>query len=114
MTRPRVVVHVAVSVDAATTGFTPDLGRFYGLVPTWDEEVTLVGSDTILAQEQALATAPMPGPTADAPLLAVVDSRHRVSRWTALRDCGHWSGVLAVRSAAGQGDGDVPTLIAGS
>jgi 2,5-diamino-6-(ribosylamino)-4(3H)-pyrimidinone 5'-phosphate reductase len=114
MTRPRVVVHVAVSVDAATTGFAPDLGRFYGLLPTWNEEVTLVGSDTILAQEAALAAAPMPGPTADAPLLAVVDSRHRVTQWTALRDCGHWSGVLAVRAVADEHDGEVPTLIAGA
>jgi 2,5-diamino-6-(ribosylamino)-4(3H)-pyrimidinone 5'-phosphate reductase len=114
MSRPRVVVHVAVSLDAATTGFTPDLGRFHGLARTWDEEVTLVGSDTILAQEHALAGAPMPGPDAERPLLAVVDSRHRVSQWTSLRDCGLWSGVLAVRGAAGQGDGEVPTLIAGS
>jgi 2,5-diamino-6-(ribosylamino)-4(3H)-pyrimidinone 5'-phosphate reductase len=104
MTRPHVVVHVAVSLDGATTGFTPDAGRFYGLLPTWQEDVTLVGADTILAQEEALASAPMPGPTAGAPLLAVVDSRRRVSRWDALRDVGHWSGVLAVRAQPGGPD----------
>jgi 2,5-diamino-6-(ribosylamino)-4(3H)-pyrimidinone 5'-phosphate reductase len=111
MAGPKVVVHVAVSLDGATTGFTPDLGRFYGLLPTWAEDVTLVGADTILAQEAALADAPMPGPTAGAPRLAVVDGRRRVSAWPALRDCGHWSGVLAIRAgpaAAGDAGRDTP------
>ena len=35
--RPFVVAHVAVSVDGATTGFQPDLARFYGLAATWAE-----------------------------------------------------------------------------
>jgi 2,5-diamino-6-(ribosylamino)-4(3H)-pyrimidinone 5'-phosphate reductase len=109
-----VVVHVACSVDAATTGFTPDLGRLHGLVPIWNAEVTLAGADTILAQDAVLEAAPMPGPDPDAPLLAVVDGRHRITRWASLRDCGLWSGVLAVRSAPGQGDGEVPTLVAGA
>ena len=58
-----------------------------------------MGADTILAQEEALAGAPRPGPTDGAPLLAVVDSRGRVSEWEALRDCGHWSDVVALRAA---------------
>lgn len=98
--RPHVVVHVAVSLDGATTGFAPDVGRFYELARTWREDVTLAGADTILAQEGALATAPRPGPAADGPLLAVVDGRARVREWEALRDCGHWSGVLALRAFA--------------
>jgi 2,5-diamino-6-(ribosylamino)-4(3H)-pyrimidinone 5'-phosphate reductase len=116
MARPHVVVHVAVSLDGATTGFTPDPGRFYGLLPTWAEDVTLVGGDTILAQEAALAGAPMPGPTPGAPLLVVVDGRRRVSRWSALRDCGHWSEVVAVRVAAGPAGDDaaVAEVVAGA
>jgi 2,5-diamino-6-(ribosylamino)-4(3H)-pyrimidinone 5'-phosphate reductase len=98
MTRPHVVVHVAISLDGATTGFEPDVGRFYALARTWDEDVTLAGADTILAQEKALSAAPRPGPTADAPLLAVVDGRGRVTQWEALRDCGHWRGVVALRA----------------
>jgi 2,5-diamino-6-(ribosylamino)-4(3H)-pyrimidinone 5'-phosphate reductase len=96
--RPRVVVHAAVSLDGATTGFTPAVGLFYELAATWDEDVTLTGADTILAQEPALATAAQPGPSPSGPLLVVVDSRARVSHWTALRDAGHWSDVLAVSS----------------
>jgi 2,5-diamino-6-(ribosylamino)-4(3H)-pyrimidinone 5'-phosphate reductase len=98
VTRPHVVVHVAISLDGATTGFEPDVGRFYALARTWNEDVTLAGADTILAQERALSAAPRPGPTADAPLLAVVDGRGRVTQWEALRDCGHWRGVVALRA----------------
>src|ERR671910_2726891 len=68
---PHVVVHVAVSLEGATTGFDPDVGLFYELCRTWREDVTLAGADTILAQEQALAAAPRPGPPADGPLPAV-------------------------------------------
>jgi 2,5-diamino-6-(ribosylamino)-4(3H)-pyrimidinone 5'-phosphate reductase len=98
--RPYVVVHVAVSVEGATTGFDPDVGRFYELAKTWREDVTLVGADTILAQEETLASAPRPGPAADGPLLAVVDGRARVTAWDALRDAGHWRDVLALHARA--------------
>jgi 2,5-diamino-6-(ribosylamino)-4(3H)-pyrimidinone 5'-phosphate reductase len=100
---PYVVVHVAVSLDGATTGFDADAGRFYELVPTWQEDVTLAGADTILAQQDALAVAPRPGPAADGPLLAVVDGRRRVQQWEALRDCGHWSDVIALRAGRDAG-----------
>jgi 2,5-diamino-6-(ribosylamino)-4(3H)-pyrimidinone 5'-phosphate reductase len=96
--RPYVVVHAAVSVDGATTGLVVDVGRFYQLVSTWHEDVTLTGADTILAQEGALSAAPRPGPARDGPLLAVVDSRSRVSMWDALRDVGHWRAVTALRA----------------
>jgi 2,5-diamino-6-(ribosylamino)-4(3H)-pyrimidinone 5'-phosphate reductase len=111
------VAHVAVSLDGATTGFEPDVARFYALAGTWNEDVTLAGSDTILAQEQALAAAPRPGPAPSGPLLAVVDGRGRVRQWDALRDVGHWSSVLALYCAAtpprpaGQ---KVPELVTGT
>ncbi|WP_345510307.1 dihydrofolate reductase family protein [Phytohabitans houttuyneae] len=98
--RPYVVAHVAVSVEGATDGFAPDLAQFYGLAATWSEDVTLVGADTILAQEPALAATPGPGPAPGGPLLAVVDSQARVQQWAALRDAGHWSGVLALYAAS--------------
>ncbi|MBB3085314.1 RibD family protein [Geodermatophilus sabuli] len=97
--RPRVVVHVAVSLEGATTGFDPDVGSFYALARTWHEDVTLTGADTVLAQEPALGSAPQPGPAPDGPLLVVVDSRARVRAWAALRAAGHWSDVLAASSA---------------
>lgn len=97
--RPRVVAHHAVSLDGATTGFSLDLGIFYGLITTWQEDVTLVGADTILAQEQALTSGPPgPGPDSDGPLLAVVDSRGRVSAWDALRSAGHWRDAIRIEA----------------
>jgi 2,5-diamino-6-(ribosylamino)-4(3H)-pyrimidinone 5'-phosphate reductase len=105
VSRPHVVVHVAVSVDGATTGFAPDIARFYELARTWREDVTLTGADTILVQEPALEAQPGPGPADGGPLLAVVDSRRRVRAWQALRDAGHWSAVVALRSRAGGADG---------
>jgi 2,5-diamino-6-(ribosylamino)-4(3H)-pyrimidinone 5'-phosphate reductase len=113
---PYVVVHVAVSLNGSTTGFDVDIGRFYSLLPTWHEEVTLTGADTILAQEHELAAAARPGPSSGAPLLAVVDSRRRVNEWEALRNCGYWSGVLPLRSASrpSAGDPSVPELVVGS
>jgi len=104
-----VVLHVAVSVDGATKGFEPDVGRFYGLAATWREDVTLAGADTILAQEQALreATNP-PGPRPDGPLLAVTDRRGRVPEWMfeALRNAGYWRDAVPVRD-------ELPSVIAG-
>ena len=114
--RPYVVAHMAVSLDGATTGFDVDVAQFYTVAKLWEEDVTLAGADTILAQEQRLADAPRPGPVADAPLLAVVDSRRRVRQWQALRDCGYWSGVVALRSATTTQSTaeNVPEIVAGS
>jgi 2,5-diamino-6-(ribosylamino)-4(3H)-pyrimidinone 5'-phosphate reductase len=94
--RPYVVAHLAVSVEGAMTGFEPDMARFYALATTWQEDVTLVGADTILAQEPALRSARRPGPTAAGPLLAVVDGRGCVREWEALRQLGYWSEVVAL------------------
>jgi 2,5-diamino-6-(ribosylamino)-4(3H)-pyrimidinone 5'-phosphate reductase len=96
--RPYVVFHAAVSLDSATTGFAVDVGRYYQVASTWREDVTLTGADTILAQSEPLSAAPRPGPAPEGPLLAVVDSRSRVSMWEALRDVGHWRGVTALHA----------------
>jgi 2,5-diamino-6-(ribosylamino)-4(3H)-pyrimidinone 5'-phosphate reductase len=100
MARPHVVAHVAVTLDGATTGFAPAVGRFYQLAATWSEDVTLAGADTILAQEPALREAPRRPAPAGAPLLAVVDGKGRVREWEALGEVGHWSGVLALLADA--------------
>ena len=99
-----VVVHVAVSLDGATTGFEPDVARFYSLTARWEEDVTLAGADTILAQAEAVASAPRPGPSRDGPLLAVIDGRARVGDdlAAALGDVGHWSGVRVLRAPRGE------------
>jgi len=100
--KPRVILHVATSIDGRTTGFEPDIGQFYGLVTTWQENLTLAGSDTVMAAP------PGPDDSGDAPvkptepgrkpLVAVVDSRGRVRQWNALRGFWYWRGVLALCS----------------
>jgi 2,5-diamino-6-(ribosylamino)-4(3H)-pyrimidinone 5'-phosphate reductase len=95
---PHVIVHMAVSLDGAIDGFDIDVGTYYRLAATWTDDATLVGADTILAQEPALADSPSPGPAPDAPLLTVVDSRARVTAWDALRNAGYWSDVIALQA----------------
>ncbi len=94
--RPHVVTQLAVSLDGVTSGFDLDLARFYALATLWQEDVTLVGANAILAQETAVRAAPRPGPRPDGPVLAVVDSRARVQSWDQLRELGYWSDVLAL------------------
>ena len=45
----------------------------------------------------------------------MIDGRRRVRDWEALRDCGHWSDVIALRAAASPGapDAHVRELVAG-
>lgn len=69
--RPHVVAQVAVSLDGVTSGFDVDLARFYALATLWQEDVTLVGADAILAQEVAVRSAPHPGPRSAGPLEAL-------------------------------------------
>lgn len=113
--RPYVVVHVAVALDGAATGFPADVATFYRLVTTWQEDVTLTGAETVLAQEDAVRDGPRPGPAPQAPVLAVVDSQARVHEWQALREAGYWSDVVALRSQATppHDDGGVAELVAG-
>ncbi|WP_427895380.1 dihydrofolate reductase family protein [Kribbella sp. GL6] len=94
--RPHVVAQLAVSLDGATSGFDVDLARFYALATLWQEDVTLIDADTIVAQENEVRAAPRRGARADGPLLAVADDRARVHTWDSLRELGYWSDVLAL------------------
>jgi 2,5-diamino-6-(ribosylamino)-4(3H)-pyrimidinone 5'-phosphate reductase len=104
MSNPKVVVHVAISLDARIDGFEPDVGAYYDLIGTWDEDATLCGSGTILAAQPEPdledASPPDPPHPGDArPLLAVVDSRGRVRSWSKLIAAGHWRSGLAFCSS---------------
>jgi 2,5-diamino-6-(ribosylamino)-4(3H)-pyrimidinone 5'-phosphate reductase len=94
-----VIVHTAVSLDGKIDGFEPDIGVYYDLIATWDEDATLCGSETILAAAPD-PDPPDAAPTAeskddDRPLLAVIDSRGRVRSWRSLLAASHWSKGLA-------------------
>jgi 2,5-diamino-6-(ribosylamino)-4(3H)-pyrimidinone 5'-phosphate reductase len=96
--RPKVILHNAVSADGRTTGLAPNFGLFYQLARHWDEDLTLAGSDTILA---ALRQAPEP--PSQAPLdpsrrgrLAVIDSRGRIKDWRRVKMWPFWSAFVSI------------------
>jgi 2,5-diamino-6-(ribosylamino)-4(3H)-pyrimidinone 5'-phosphate reductase len=104
-TFPRVILYNAVSVDGRFDWFTPDIGQFYGLVSTWKEDVTLVGSNTILSapapdvpEDEAAFEPPKRNSRDKRPMLVIVDSRGRVRHWHALRQAGYWRDVAALVS----------------
>jgi 2,5-diamino-6-(ribosylamino)-4(3H)-pyrimidinone 5'-phosphate reductase len=98
-----VIVHAAVSLDGKIDGFEPDVGVYYDLIASWEEDATLCGSETILAaapDPDPPDASPVAEPEDDhRPLLAVVDSRGRVRSWSSLLHAGHWSKGLAFCSA---------------
>ncbi len=107
MTLPYVILHNAVSLDGRLTGFTPDIGLYYELVSTWQEDATLVGAGTILAApdevppEDAHAfRARKQDPADTRPLLVVPDSRGRIRSWHYLLAQPYWRDGVALCSAA--------------
>jgi 2,5-diamino-6-(ribosylamino)-4(3H)-pyrimidinone 5'-phosphate reductase len=119
--RPHVVAQMAVSVDGMTSGFAVDQARFYALATLWQEDVTLIGADTVLAEESALRHATPRAPQsaevrAPGPVLAVVDSRARIRTWDSLRELGYWSEVVALyadQTPARPLDSVIPELVTG-
>lgn len=100
---PRVILHNAISLDGCLSGFAPDLGQYYGVVSTWREDATLVGSETILTAPEGTSAdpddePPLPSPGDNRPLLVVADSRGRVRCWQVLRNAGYWRDMVALCS----------------
>jgi 2,5-diamino-6-(ribosylamino)-4(3H)-pyrimidinone 5'-phosphate reductase len=92
--KPRVVIYNQISLDGRLTGFPVDMDLYYSLIPNWQENATLIGSNTILAanasspqelSEEAGADRPPVDPEDSRPLLVGIDSRGRVPNWIAWR-----------------------------
>ncbi len=101
MKRPRVIVHTAVSADASSVGFMPDMELFYGLLPTWKEDATITGADTLLRAFQGPEKEELPlkrQPNSDLPVLYVTDTRGRFRRWAELINAPFWGEFVAVIS----------------
>jgi 2,5-diamino-6-(ribosylamino)-4(3H)-pyrimidinone 5'-phosphate reductase len=102
---PQVILHNAVSLDGKIDGFSIDLGQYYQLATSWNEDVTLAGADTILKaaenappEEDGTSRVPAPDPKDRRPLLAIPDSRGRVRCWHFLRTWPYWRGFVALCS----------------
>jgi len=101
---PRIIMHNAVSLDGRITGFTPDLGLYYGLASRWNADAMLSGSNTILAASKGMPDEPEEPyesvPDDPRPLLVVPDSRGRVSNWHMWQKAGYWRDVIVLCSKA--------------
>ncbi len=94
---PRVILHNAVSADSRTDWIKPDTALYYKLIERWNEDTTLVGSDTVLSPageippEDESAFQPFKeNPEDKRPILVVPDSSGRVRTWHYLRKQPYW------------------------
>jgi 2,5-diamino-6-(ribosylamino)-4(3H)-pyrimidinone 5'-phosphate reductase len=94
--KPKVILYNAVSLDGRINDFPVDLGLYYSLAGVWKEDISLVGSETIL---QSTKEIPEEGDEAiikekkkrdKRSLLAVVDSQARVKIWGYLLKQPYW------------------------
>ena len=120
--RPHVTVHAMLSVDGRLDHFAGDIGLYYELVSAIPHDAVLTGSATMLAAaardgNEMAGEDPLPieGAVAastaapDAPLLVIVDSRGRLTRFDWLLGVPFWRGIL-VASAASTPDSHLALL----
>lgn len=102
---PRVILHNIVSADGRIDWCTPDIDQFHRLAATWNEDATLAGADTLLAtqdpeppSDEDTVFVPKVIPGDIRPILAVVDSRGRVSNWNYWRMQPFWKDLVVLCS----------------
>jgi 2,5-diamino-6-(ribosylamino)-4(3H)-pyrimidinone 5'-phosphate reductase len=115
MDRPRVIIHSLISLDGRLDGFPADAGLYYEMASRLPRQAAQTGSGTMLgaAAGQCIDLSeedpePLPGnasagPAAAGdprPLLVIVDSQGRVTRYAWLREQPFWRDVLVLCSAA--------------
>ncbi|MGE5288654.1 MAG: dihydrofolate reductase family protein [Micromonosporaceae bacterium] len=113
MDRPRVTIHNLISLDGRLDGFPADVGLYYELAARFPHEAILTGSTTVLAAAASQGIdmskedpQPPPAPTGPAaareplPILVIVDSRGRLTRYAWLRGQPFWRDVLVLCSGA--------------
>ena len=112
MPRPRVVTHTLISVDSRLDGFPPDVGRYCELAARLPHDAVLAGSGTMVAaaehagvdlttEDRAVRSGANTANAASGmPLLVLVDSRGRLTRFDWLRESGLFGEVLVLGSAA--------------
>ncbi|HOB58600.1 MAG TPA: RibD family protein [Methanoregulaceae archaeon] len=108
---PRVILHVATSLDGRITNFPANLDLYYALAATWKPDAILFGSETVVAavrenpslevpKEHEDLFTPPEGAEDTRPLLVIADSRGRVRCWDAIRTWPYMRDLLAFCSAA--------------
>ncbi len=107
--RPYVICYLAVSLDGRLDGFEPDLERYYGIAARFEADAILSGSETAIVAiekygvvENAYDDGPAAlraGPDDPRPLLAIVDGRGRVRRWSVFQQAPYWGQWVALIAA---------------
>jgi 2,5-diamino-6-(ribosylamino)-4(3H)-pyrimidinone 5'-phosphate reductase len=109
---PKVILHIAMSLDGRITNFPADLDLYYSLAARWNPDAILFGSETILAavrdnpslevppEHEELFRPPETTESDPRPLLVIADSRGRVRCWDAIRKWPYMRDVLALCSSS--------------
>ncbi len=108
---PRVILHIATSLDGRITNFPADLETYYALAAQWNPDAILFGSETVLTAvrdnpslevppEHEEMFRPPEGVKDPRPLLVIADSRGRVRCWDAIRKWPYMREVLAFCSGS--------------
>ena len=109
---PKIILHVMLSVDGRMKGLSGDIGLYYSIATTFDEDATLVGSGTMLAaiplegdvdekvMDQSLKQDNMEVEAQKSkPILIAVDSRGRVWNMHVWREQPYWSDLVVLCSS---------------
>lgn len=108
---PRVILHIATSLDGRITNFPADLDTYYSLAARWNPDAILFGSETVLTAvrdnpdlevppEHEEMFRPPEGVEDPRPWLVIADSRGRVRCWDAIRKWPYIRDLLAFCSSA--------------
>lgn len=98
------ILHSAVSLNGKIEGFPIKVDKYYALASVWDEDITLVGSRTILESKDLGEDDPQspnsqtPATSKNKPILVIVDSEGKVKKWNGLRESGYWGNFISLVS----------------
>jgi 2,5-diamino-6-(ribosylamino)-4(3H)-pyrimidinone 5'-phosphate reductase len=107
--RPYVISYLAVSLDGRLDGSEIDLEHYYGIAARFEVDAILSGSETSVVAiekysgcENAYDEGAAPERTGAGdprPLLAIVDGRGRVRRWSVFQEAPYWGRWVALVTA---------------
>lgn len=108
---PRVILHIATSLDGRIRNFPADYELYYSLAAQWNPDAILFGSETVLAAvrdnpamevppEHEEMFRPPEGSPDPRPLLLIADSRGRVRCWDEIRKWPYMRDLIALCSSA--------------